>query len=141
MAKRKWSSTDPDTLYGDAAARVLARMLNATPSGRTLQECLDKKFVEPSSPDARENGLAGDCFLTLSSGERVGIECKASLNGTPNVCWDPWEKSRSRAKVIAAWVPGTTEICWFATREEAEWATTWLKENDTWLICRDRLGR
>lgn len=139
MAKRRWDSCHPDTLYGDAAARVMARMLGAEPTGRNLQQCLESFPIASSSSEALENGLGGDCFLTLSSGQRVGVECKASLNGTANVCWDPWERSRSSVGVLAAWVPGTDEICWFATVDEAQLASIWLERNDTWLVCRDRL--
>lgn len=141
MAKRRWDSQHPDTIYGDASARVLCRMLGAVPSGRTLQECLDRVVVPKDSAEALANGLNGDGVLALSNGTRVGIECKASLNGTANVCWDPWEFQRSTAAVLAAWVPATHELCWFATADEARAVAHWLERNDTWLICRDRLGR
>lgn len=141
MAKRVWDSLHPDTLYGDAAARVLCRMLRAEPSGRSLQQCLDMVPIQADPVAAVENGMNGDGRLTLSNGDIIGVECKSSLNGTPNVCWDRWEFSRSSVGIIAAWVPMTDEICWFALANEARSIAIWLETNETWLICRDRLGK
>ena len=138
--QRPWDSQSDDTLYGDAAARVLCRIIGAEPSGRTLNECLDGNFVSPSFITARENAISGDGVLTLSWGERVGVECKASTY-RGNVCISDFEFDRSIAKVLAAWVPGTEELCWFTTMERARAAATWIDDLGVWLVCRDRIDR
>lgn len=138
MANRKWDSLHPDTLYGDAAGRVLCRLFGAEPTGRTLQECLDRKHVKSSAQAAIENAIRGD-GVKIVDGMFAGVECKASTNGSANVCWNDNELSISKAKFLCAWVPGTDEIWWHCTVDEAKDIKHWLTFNDTWLICRDRL--
>lgn len=138
--RRAWDSLSDDTLYGDAAARVLCRVIGAEPSGRTLQECLERKFVAPDRNAALANARDGDGTLTLSDGRRVGVECKASTTGTANVCWDPDSMALSEARVLAAWVPGTAELCWYAVDTQWRKAMRWLEKQRTCLICRDGMG-
>lgn len=135
---RRWDSLHPDTLYGDAAARVLCRVIGAEPSGRTLQECLDGKFIEPSRLEAACNLVHGDGRFTLSDGREVGVECKASTQGA-NVCISDMELEESEAGILAAWVPSAVELCWFATMRQARSAKLWLNVQETWLICRDKM--
>ena len=120
MGDRTWDSQHPDTLYGDAAARVLCRLLGAEPSGRSLQQCLDALYVEPSPAEAARNARNGDGTWAMSDGSLVGVECKASMGDSANVCWSDREMGVSMVGVLAAWVPGTGELCWFATRKQVE---------------------
>lgn len=137
---RNWDSRSDDATYGDAAARVLCRLIGAEPGGRTLIECLERRHIAPDRVAALANAIEGDGTLTLSWGERVGVECKASTH-RGNVCISDFEFDRSLAKVLAAWVPGTEELCWFTTMERARAAATWIDDPGVWLVCRDRIDR
>jgi hypothetical protein len=130
---RKWDSLSPDALYGDAAARVLCRLYKIEPGGRTLQECLDKKFVAPSSKEALRNAIEGDAA-------GLPVECKASTrSNSANVCIKDFELQNSKAKVLLAWAPETQEICWVATMDDARANKIWLEEQSCWLIPRDKI--
>lgn len=129
--QRRWDSLHPETLFGDAAARVLCRIAQVEPSGRTLQQCLDRVPVPANDWAEMENARHGD---------GGGLECKASLKSA-NVCISDFELSHTRALVLAAWVPATDELFWFADMEEVRKpsARFWLSAEQTWLVCRDSI--
>lgn len=128
--KRQWDSLHPDTLYGDAAARVLCRILDVEPSGRTLQQILDQVPIEPNKEYALQNAIEGDGRW---------LECKASTKDTANVCITELELYHSDTVAVAAWVPGTDELFWVASKDEVQKAARWLEFDETYLVCRDML--
>jgi len=123
--------------FGDAAARVLARLLGAIPSGRTLNQILRNESGDVSAKEAIRNGRYGDAVLHLKD-RIVTVECKAS-EYSANVCIDDVELGSSEAEVLAAWVPNSTEIWWVTTMDAVRKIAKWNAGKRFWLICRDLL--